>query len=76
MVKVKVYKQGKQEPNEIIVNSADLKDTLKDAHSVLNREKVDALGNPVPGFWIGEGYYYRALDIVSIEVEEVVENDG
>lgn len=61
---VKLDLQGKGE-KEIECKNFD----LKEAVGVINGTESDEHGNRLSGFMVGDNHYFRALDVISIEVE-------
>lgn len=63
MVTVKVEVQGRG----VIEVETDAF-VLKEAVDIINGLKSDEIGNRLPGFMVGDTHYFRALEVVSIEV--------
>ncbi len=60
---VKIELQGK---GEIEIECDDF--NLKGAVDIINGTVADEHGNRLPGFMVGENHYFRALEVVSIEI--------
>ena len=76
MKKVKVRFQDSKEvagesfpiqfTNEAIIECEDF--NLAKAVGIINGQETDMNGNSLPGFMVGDDRYFRALEVVSIEV--------
>ncbi len=60
---VKIEIQGK---GEIEIECENF--SLKEAVDIINGTVADEHGNRLPGFMVGDNHYFRALEVVSIEI--------
>lgn len=60
-VKIEIQSKGEQ---EIECEAFDLKKAVE----IINGTETDKEGNRLQGFMVGDKHYFRALEVVSIEV--------